>query len=389
MGYEGTRFRLFVMLSSLLFVAAVLIAQPVDPTDDPDIVALEQRLFRAIEEKNRGALDGLLADDYVLRGNPDVDRDTWLHNAVTLCWGPRWNLQQLTVQERGDVQIASFILNFYRDPLTCRAVDLRSLITDVWERRNGRWQLVVRHAGPVGDAGPRSQYELVPRLTPLFEGRAEFSFISTGGNASTETLGFSAEAIKRTLRTTTTGRTSFVRTSNDDIENARSLNLLLRHSVKLSDRIETFSRGGYFRDLFSGVAHRINADAGFSYVTRQPPQRTLKIDFGVGATREVRLFDANQSVLNATIGGSFRARLSPAAEITAESQGVADFAHISNWRVANDLALSTGIGSILSARLSYSLRYANQPVPGFRRTDRTVSAALVFRYVRLPRRTLP
>jgi putative salt-induced outer membrane protein YdiY len=377
------------MLLSLLFASALFAHPVVVPADDPDIVALEQRLFRAIEEKNRTALEGIVADDFVLRGNPDVSRETWLHDAVTLCWGPRWNLQQLTVREHGDVQIASFILNFYRDPLTCRAVALRSLVTDVWEQRDGQWKLVVRHAGPVGEAGPRAQYEIVPRVTPLFEGRAELSFISTGGNASTETLGVSAEAIRRTLRTTTTGRASFVRTSNDDIENARSLNMLVRHGLRLSDRVEAFGRGGYFRDLFSGVEHRVNADAGFSYVAPQPPQRALRIDFGVGATREVRLFDADQAVLNATIGASFRAGLTPSAEVTAESQGVADFAHVSNWRVNNDLSLSIGFGSILSARLSYSLRYANRPVPGFRGTDRTVSAALVFRYARFPRRTSP
>jgi putative salt-induced outer membrane protein YdiY len=377
------------MLLSLLFVGALLTQPAIPPPDDADIVALEQRLYRAIEEKNRGVVEGLLADDFILRGNPDVDRATWVHNAVTLCWGPRWNLQQLTVLDHGDVQIASFILNFYRDPLTCRAVELRSLITDLWERRDGQWRLAVRHAGPVGEAGPKAQYELVPRLTPLFEGRAELSFIATGGNASTETLGFSAEAIRRTATTTTTGRSSFVRTSNNDIENAKSLNTLVRHSLKLSDRVEAFSRGGYFRDLFAGVEHRVNADAGFSYVAGQPPHRALKIDFGVGATREVRLFDADQAALNATIGGSFRARLSPSAEITAESQGVADFEHVSNWRVSNDLSLSTVFGSILSARLSYSLRYANRPVPGFRRTDRTVSAALVLRYVKFPRRPLP
>jgi putative salt-induced outer membrane protein YdiY len=376
------------MLLSLLLLGTLL-NQSVLSVDDADVVALEQRLYRAIEEKNREVLEGLLADDYVLRGNPDVTRDTWLHNAVTLCWGPRWNLQDLAVVEHGDLQIASFILNFYRDPLTCRSAELRSLITDVWERRDGQWRLVVRHAGPVGQVGPKAQYELVPLLTPLFEGRAELSFISTGGNASTETLGLSAEAIQRTTRTTTTARTSFVRTSTDDIENARSLNALVRHGLRLSERVEAFARGGYFRDLFSGVAHRINADAGFSYVAKLPPQRALKIDFGLGATHEVRLFDTTQTVLNATLGSSFRARLTPSAEITAESQAVADLAQAANWRIANDLSLSTGFGSILSARLSYSLRYANVPVPGFRRTDRTLSAALVVRYARLPRRALP
>src|SRR5436190_15308045 len=141
------------MLASLLFFSALLVQSAV-PSDDPDIVALEQRLFRAIEERNRLALEDLLSDDYVLRGNPDVSRAGWLDDAVTLCWGPRWDLQDLTIQEHGDIQIASFILNFYRDPLTCRNATLRSLITDVWERRDGRWRLVVRHSGPVGE-GPR------------------------------------------------------------------------------------------------------------------------------------------------------------------------------------------------------------------------------------------
>ena len=297
------------MLLTLLVVGALL-SQSVTPSDDADIVALEQRLFRAIEVKDSRTLEGLVADDYVLRGNPDVTRETWLHNAVTLCWGPQWNLQELTVQEHGDVQIATFILNFYRDPLTCRAVALRSLITDVWERRDGQWKLVVRHSGPVGETGPRAQSEVVPRLTPLFEGRAELSFVSTGGNASTETLGFSAEAIRRTLRTTTTGRTSFVRTSNDDIENARSLNMLVVRGSGCQS-VSSVRPRRLPRDLFSGLEHRVNADAGFSYVARQPPQRALKIDFGIGATREARIFDANQAVLNATIGGSFRARLRP------------------------------------------------------------------------------
>ena len=262
---------LLLLLGTLIVSPAVPVANA-QPTDDADIVALEQRLFRGIETKDRAVLELLLAPDFVSRGAPDISREAWLTNAVTLCWGPSWDIQQLAVHEQGGTQVATFILNFYRDPLTCRFAAMRSLITDVWTWRDNRWQLLLRHAGPVGEAGPRAQYGPVPLTPPPFEGRAELSFVSTGGNSTTQSLGASGDITRRAGRATTTARTSFIRNSSDKVETARVLTAQARHGVRLSDRVEAFGRGGYLRDIFSGIEHRINADAGLSYVTRQPPQ---------------------------------------------------------------------------------------------------------------------
>lgn len=368
-----------------LLVAALVVphgqpgGQPDEP--DPDIVALEQRLFRAIEEKNRPALEALVATEFVLRGEPDTDRESWLKNAVSLCWGPSWDIQKLSVREQDDTQIATFILNFYRDPITCRVAPMRSLITDIWIREDGQWRLAMRHSGPVGEA-LRTQFAPVPLQPPPFEARAEVSFVSTGGNASAQTVGSSGDIIRRHARSTTTGRASFIRSATDGMESARALTGQLRHGVRISDRLEAYGRGGYLRDQFAGLEHRVNADAGLSYVVPQPPQRALKFDFGLGATHEDRLADANLTVLNATVGLSLRARLAPAVEVSAESQAVADLGTVANWRLSNDLALSSTLNAHLSARMSYATRILNQPVPGFRRADHVLSATLVLRYVR-------
>ena len=78
--------------------------------------------------------------------------------------------------------------------------------------------------------------------------------------------------------------------------------------------------------------------------------------------------------------------MTQSAELLAESQGAADLQHGSNFRVTTDVSLSTGLNAMLSARVSYSLRYTHRPVPGFLSTDRTVSAALVIRYAPRPPR---
>lgn len=353
--------------------------QPDEP--DPDIVALEQRLFRAIEEKNRPALDALVATEFVLRGEPDTDRETWLKNAVSLCWGPSWDLQKLSVREQDGTQIATFILNFYRDPITCRAAPMRSLITDIWVREDGQWKLAMRHSGPVGEA-LRTQFAPVPLQPPPFEARAELSFVATSGNASTQTVGSSGDIIRRYARSTTTGRASFIRSATDGVESARTLTGQVRHGVRISDRVEAFARGGYLRDLFAGLEHRVNADAGLSYVVPQPLQRALKFDFGLGATHENRLADGNLTVLNATLGLSLRARLAPAVEVSAESQAVADLGRLANWRLSNDLSLTSTLNAHLSARMAYTTRILNQPVPSFQRADHVLSASFVLRYIR-------
>jgi putative salt-induced outer membrane protein YdiY len=74
--------------------------------------------------------------------------------------------------------------------------------------------------------------------------------------------------------------------------------------------------------------------------------------------------------------------LTPAVEVSAESQAVADLGRFANWRLSNDLALSSTLNAHLSARMSYTTRILNQPVPGFQRTDQVLSASLVLRYVR-------
>lgn len=369
----------WLLVASLMMSPGQPGVQPDEP--DPDIVALEQRLFRAIEEKNRPVLESLVAAQFVLRGEPDTDREGWLKNAVSLCWGPSWDIQRVAVREQDGTQIATFILNFYRDPITCRAAPMRSLITDIWVREEGQWKLAMRHSGPVGEA-LRTQFAPVPVQPPPFEARAELSFVATGGNASAQTVGSSGDLIRRHARSTTTGRASFIRSATDGVESARMLTGQVRHGVRISDRVEAFGRGGYLRDLFAGLVHRVNADAGFSYVVPQPPQRALKFDFGLGATHEDRLADANLTVLNATLGLSLRARLAPAIEVSAESQVVADLGTLKNWRLSNDLSLNSSLNAHLSARMSYTTRIVNQPVPGFQRADHVLSASLVLRYVR-------
>lgn len=370
-----------------MFLAGPLVAtlltsvQPAAALPAGELPAVEERLFQAISAKDRATLDVLLADDFVLRGSPDVGRETWLSNAISLCWGDRFSIDQASVMEFEGGAVVAFVLTFFSDPMTCAPATLRSLVTDVWRREVGGWRLAVRHTGPLGTGGVSAQFDNVRAPPPVLEARGELSFVSTGGNASTHTLGVSGDAVHRVGRGTTTARGRFVTAESDGIENARSTTLQIRHGRRVSDRIELFGRGAYFRDPFAGIEHRGEGAGGLTFtITTRPHAFTLDGDLGI--TSETRLNAPDDRFATGSARANYIWTLTPTSQFSAEMTAVGDLEDASNWRMSTEVSLLASLNSRLSARMSFGTRYVNAPVPGFRRTDRTISAALVIGYAR-------
>jgi hypothetical protein len=58
---------------------------------------MERTLADAMHTRDRRQLEQLLAADYVLRGAPDIDRETRIQNAITLCCGDRSEIDGVTL----------------------------------------------------------------------------------------------------------------------------------------------------------------------------------------------------------------------------------------------------------------------------------------------------
>jgi ketosteroid isomerase-like protein len=368
-----------VLLLSFLF--APLSAHGQAPPE-AELRRLEAALFQAISDRDAEALERLLAPDYVLRGSPDIPRDAWISNAVGLCWGQS-TIDAFDVRGDGDTAVVAFEVTFDQDPVTCQRATLRSLVTDVWRRRDDAWQLVLRHSASPGiGQGIGAQFGAVPQVPPVLELRGELSLVATGGNASTRTLGLSSDVIHRGRRATTTGGVAFVRSEADGVENARSLLVQARQGWGLTPRIEGFGRGEYLRDLFAGIEHRGTAEGGISVVPRRAPH-FIRLDAGAGVTSETRVVDGRQFA-STTGAALYRFTRPPISEFLIESAITADLQRRSNWRSTHGVSLLLAVNQVMSARLGYAVRHLNEPVPGFERTDTRAFAALVLGYARRP-----
>ena len=371
-------------MSLAVLLLPLLLLQAPSATDAAAIDARERAIAAALHSHDRATFDETLARDFVLRASPDIGRAEWIRNAVSLCWGDRSDLDDFSARQAGEAVVATFVLTFYVDPLTCQPAVLRSLVTDVWTRTDGRWVLRVRHAGPVPPAGVAGQFGAVPQAPPIWTLTGELSLLASSGNSPTRTLGLSSDATHRAARAVTDVHVGYLTSSADQVTRARSTTLQARHGVTLTKQVGVFGRGAYARDRFAGIEHRTSVEAGLTYTPALPPRQSFQTDAGVGFTSEARVAADTLRFAIATGAARYGWTFRPGSDVQESITMTADLEQRTNWRMANTLALTVSVTTRLSLKASSAVEYRHLPVPGFGRTDVRTAVALVFAFEKRP-----
>ncbi|HLF68097.1 MAG TPA: nuclear transport factor 2 family protein [Gaiellaceae bacterium] len=120
--------------------AAALVAE--------ELVGLSHELVRAVQEHDSERLDALLAEEFSLDGAAGVlDRDELLEAAAGAYEVEDFAYDEIDPEVYGNTAV---VVSRYRQTarLGDRDASGELRVTDVWIRRDGRWQIVRRHATP-------------------------------------------------------------------------------------------------------------------------------------------------------------------------------------------------------------------------------------------------
>lgn len=111
-----------------------------------ELVELAHDLARAVSEHDVTRLEELLADEFTLQGAAgQLDREEF----VTAASGPyeidEFAYEQIDPEVYGNTAV---LVSRYRQTARFDGRDLthRMHVTDIWTRRDARWQIVRRHA---------------------------------------------------------------------------------------------------------------------------------------------------------------------------------------------------------------------------------------------------
>ena len=115
-----------------------------------ELIALSSELVVAVQEHDRRRLEQLLAEEFTLNGAAgELDREALLEAASGPYEIDDFHYEEIDPEIYGDTAV---LVSRYRQTARLEDRDLSHAmhVTDIWVRRDGRWQIVRRHATIAG-----------------------------------------------------------------------------------------------------------------------------------------------------------------------------------------------------------------------------------------------
>jgi putative salt-induced outer membrane protein len=215
---------------------------------------------------------------------------------------------------------------------------------------------------------------------PAHQTSAEVSFVGTSGNSSTESVGLGISRIDRVDGWLVTSKGAYVHNSSFGELRAESIAMSFQAGKIMNPNLNMFARYGFLHDRFAGIRSRNTVALGQAYTVVNDPKSRLIADGALGYANEERT--TTQTTARATwdMGLLYDWKLSDTAEITDESRLVFALGDSDDWRSGNVATLSAKLTTVFSLKVSNTVRYVNQPVPGFESTDTITAVALVAKF---------
>jgi putative salt-induced outer membrane protein YdiY len=221
---------------------------------------------------------------------------------------------------------------------------------------------------------------------PNWTDKASLSFVDVGGNAVSQSLGFSnqfiynwttasslafnAGAVRVSSRTTTyaaTGSspTSFtLATLETNAVTTADYQANVRYAQDLTERLLWFAGAGWERNLPAGIAGRTAGSAGLGYWWIRTDSRKFRTDLGAGYTHAAPVtrapgFRVDYATWNAA--ASFEQKVGAASVLTSNLGGAAATGDARNFLVGWHNEFSTAVSRRLALKVGYVLSYNNRP----------------------------
>jgi len=228
-----------------------------------------------------------------------------------------------------------------------------------------------------GSESARAQTPAPAEPPARLEASAQFAFLDTRGNASTQSLGAGGEVIYRPDPWTYAGKFTFAQNESDDLLTARSFSGLFRASRALNERLSAYGQYDFLRDVFAGVEQRHIIEGGLSYLAVNTERHRLQLDAGLGYLYENRPLGEHFDSVTLSLGAPYRFAISKTSEFTYRPRFLLPFTDAGAWKFDQEVGLAAALNTILSLKVSHTLRYSAQPPAGFEKTDTIMAISLV------------
>ena len=230
---------------------------------------------------------------------------------------------------------------------------------------------------------PAWAQEAVPKRP--WSDKAALSYVAVGGNASSQSLGFSNEFKYTWTNATFAFNAGGVRVSTTTIDRTASGPSLgaatvtetrttktstetyyanLRYDHNLTERLQWFGFAGWERNIPAGLDARYTGLAGLGYWWIKEDRTKFFTDAGVGYTREDLLFrpaGTDDRFATFRLGAKFEKKLFATSAFTSELNVSDSFKDSQNYLAVWRNGFTTTLSARLALKVGYDITYKHKP----------------------------
>jgi putative salt-induced outer membrane protein len=215
---------------------------------------------------------------------------------------------------------------------------------------------------------------------PLWDLQIGLSFVGTSGNSDTASTGADLAAHRRGAVWLLDATATAVHTASNDETTAERYLEAVRGQRKLTSILGLSLGEKLERDRFSGVDFRSILDAGLSWALVRRTTWTVDGVTSIAWDHENRTVGDDLDDPIGVFQVLSRIPFGGAGDTTQRFTYYPDFKTSSAYRTEAEFTAQAAMAAHLALKLGYLIRFANEPVAGFKKRDTTSTASVVLRW---------
>jgi len=209
----------------------------------------------------------------------------------------------------------------------------------------------------------------------------ELGYIQTDGNTKTKTFNLDANAKKAWNKHQLSLKLEGQYGSAEDIETKKKYLFEANYDYAFTDTFAFNYLAGYKSDIFAGFDYQMYTGPGAKYQAVKTKSHDLSLTGNIlYSSDKYRVDNHIDNYTGYKAGGIYLWNIQNNLKFTQELGYRGSFEDSDIYFVNSKTALTTKISDIFSAGISYKIDYVNQPTPGLKNQDTTLTMNLIMDY---------
>lgn len=207
-----------------------------------------------------------------------------------------------------------------------------------------------------------------------------FSYLGTTGNTENRNFGLDFNFKKPFPLWAIEGGLSYIRVEEREVLNSERYRANLKGLRSFTPKLDYFLLLDWERDKFSGFENRAGISTGIGYKILSSEKDLFYGEAGFSYFKEDYVSSQEEDYLAGLFGIKYIHNWTEKSKFQQKIVYIPNFEEGSKWRGESETSAQASLTDRMALKFSFLLRYQNEPLEGFKKTDTITALSLVLNF---------